>query len=338
MSTTIRDVAEKAGVSPMTVSKVLHNRGANVRVSVETADRVRSVADGLGYQPNNLARSFRTRRTDTIGLYYQYIKIDDHKSGYFLKLIAGVTQAAFEHEISVTICPKLLTRSDKPFADGRFDGLVWCTVPAGSSEASRLIRAKLPVVFLHAPESSLPGSATFCCDNYHGLELAVAHLASLGHRRIAFTIDPFNKESVEGQERQSAFRQSCQSQAIDGRILVWEENCYEVGDWMRERGHATAIITFSEVMAGAILNRAKESGISIPQDLSVVGYDSTFYCELTEPKLTAISQPVEQMAYDATKKLFHMIDSGDRSAAHSSYRCGLDIRESTAPPHTSKQR
>jgi LacI family transcriptional regulator len=332
MATTVRDVAEEAGVSPMTVSKVLHNRGANVRVSEQTAQRVREAAAKLGYQPNNLARSFRTRRTDTVGLFYQYIKIDDHKSGYFLKLMAGVTQAAFEHEISVTICPKLLTGREKPLGDGRFDGLVWCTVPTARSEARALLKSGVPVVFMHAPKDSLPGASTFCCDNYQGLDLGVSHLRGLGHKSIAFVIDPFNKESIEGVERQAAFRSACKNNDVDGRILTWDENCEELIEWYREPDHETALITFSEVMGGAILDCCAMHGISVPHDLSVVGYDSTQFCELTVPKLTAISQPVEQMAYDATKKLFLIIDSGDQPAEHLSYRCGLDVRESTAPP------
>ncbi len=321
----------------MTVSKVLHDKGANVRVSVKTAERVRDVATRMGYQPNNLARSFRTKRTDTIGLVYEYLRLEDNKGGYFLALVAGATRAAFEHELSITICPKLVRQSEKNLVmDGRFDGLLWCTVPTDTMFGSRMSTPRFPVVFLHAPQNSLPGHVTSCCDNKHGLELAVQHLAELGHKKIAFVIDPYNARCVEGIERQTAFESSCVRLGIGTELLTWEEECLFFGEWVTTPGRATAMITFSEVLGGNVLALSRHAGVKVPDELSLIAYDSTFFCDLSEPKLTAISQPVEQMAYEAIKRLFFMINGRDRSAEHLSYPCGLDIRESTACPPQSR--
>jgi DNA-binding LacI/PurR family transcriptional regulator len=106
----------------------------------------------------------------------------------------------------------------------------------------------------------------------------------------------------------------------------------ELADFMKQAERHTALITFSERQAASILCRAESLGISIPKDLSIIGFDSTAYCDTTRPRLTSISQPIEQMAMDATNVLISIIEAERYPSRSVTYPCGLDIRESTARP------
>jgi DNA-binding LacI/PurR family transcriptional regulator len=336
MATTIRDVAEAAGVSAMAVSKVLHGKGANVRVGAETAETIRRVAGELRYQPNRLARSFRQQKTQTIGLVFAHFGRIGDLDGYFAAFLNGVMSATFQSEYGLTICPNLVRLSENGVSnDGRFDGLLWCKPDYTQQSAESIQRSELPVVMMHAPEGEGPNVPRFCCNNVLGLNLAVEHLVGLGHRRIGFVIDDFNRTTAEGRARVAGFNLAMCEHGLDvtpEEILCWRVERPEIEQFMQQPNRHTALIVFSERQAVAILNQAETLGISVPQELSVVGFDSTAFCDTTRPRLTAISQPIEKMAFDATNVLISTIEGSQLSSNLFIYPCGLDIRESTARP------
>ncbi|RYG28510.1 LacI family transcriptional regulator, partial [bacterium] len=123
MPVTIRDVARAAGVSAMSVSKVLHGRGSNVRVSEETASHIRKTAEELHYRPNALARSFRQGRTHSIGMVWDTAPDLSGEVRYFSDMLDSIVKAAFAKGYSVTLCPTLVgDGANEAQADGRFDG------------------------------------------------------------------------------------------------------------------------------------------------------------------------------------------------------------------------
>ncbi len=337
MATTIRDVAEAAGVSAMAVSKVLHGKGANVRVGALTAETIRRVASELRYQPNRLARSFRQQKTHTIGLVFSHFgRIGDH-DGYFPAFLNGVMSATFQSEYGLTICPKLVKLSaNGVINDGRFDGLLWCKPDYTVQSAESIERSEIPIVMMHAPEGDGPKVPRFCCDNDLGLKLAVEHLVQLGHSRIAFIVDPFNHSTAEGRARISGFLSAMREQNLETSaddVQFWQMDNPELSVMLKQTNRHTAVICFSERQAVSVLKEAERLGVSVPRELSVIGYDSTNYCETTRPRLTAISQPIEQMAFDATNVLISYIEAEQSNSRTFIYPCGLDIRESTACPH-----
>jgi LacI family transcriptional regulator len=115
-------------------------------------------------------------------------------------------------------------------------------------------------------------------------------------------------------------------------VLYWKLDQPELTRMIGQELRPTALIVFSERQAVTILREANSLGISVPDDLSVIGFDSTSFCDTTRPRLTAISQPIEQMAYDATNVLISTIEAEQSSSRLFIYPCGLDIRESTARP------
>jgi LacI family transcriptional regulator len=336
MSATIRDVAEAAGVSAMAVSKVLHGTGSTVRVSADTAANIRRVAAELRYQPNRLARSFRQQKTNTIGLVFSHFGRIGEADGYFAALLNGAMTATFQSEYSLTICPKLaMSSTNGQLNDGRFDGLLWCKPDYTKESAESIGLSKMPIVMMHAPAGEGPEVPRFCCDNELGLKLAVDHLVQLGHRSIGFLYDHFNHTTAEGRVRTAAFHAAKAEHGLpssDEDLLFWSQECDELVDFLANPKRPTAIIVFSELHAVYVLRKAEQLGISVPGDLSVIGFDSTAFCESTRPRLTAISQPIEQMAYDATTKLISYIEAEQAGSKSFIYPCGLDVRESTGRP------
>ena len=333
MAITIRDVATAAGVSPMAVSKVLHDRGANVRVGVDTAIRIRKAAEELGYQPNSLARSFRNRRTNTIGLVYERASMFEDTTGYFTSLFNGVAKAAFAEDFSLTICPKFMNAADQPIVhDGRFDGLLWCQVNLRAKIQEAIDRMPIPVVMMHAPIGSISAPASFTADNRQGISLAVNHLVELGHRRIAFVIDRFNVATAEGVERTEAFFQAMEGHGLSPVKYVWSFDARELSEWKQDPIRATGLICFSEHLGASTIFKCQELSVRVPEELSVVGFDSTPFCDTTRPRLTSIKQPIFEMSFDATQMLLNLILNGPQESRSRVYPCGFDVRESTAPP------
>ena len=336
MATTIRDVAEAAGVSAMAVSKVLHGKGANVRVGAGTAETIRRVAKELRYQPNRLARSFRQQKTHTIGLVFSHFGRIGDLDGYFAAFLNGVMSATFQSEYSLTICPNLTRLSDNGVInDGRFDGLLWCKPDYTVQSAESIQRSDIPIVMMHAPAGEGPNVSRFCCDNDLGLKLAVDHLVELGHSRIAFVMDQYNHSTAEGRARIAGFKSAMaahQLETSDANILHWVIDQSKLVELVETPASPTALIVFSERQAVSILREAEAQGISVPEQLSILGFDSTAFCDTTRPRLTAISQPIEQMAFDAVNLLISYIEAENYSSKSFIYPCGLDIRESTDRP------
>jgi LacI family transcriptional regulator len=166
MRTTIRDIAEAAGVSAMAVSVVLNGTGTNVKVSTEKADLIRKIALELNYRPNHLARSLRNKRTNMIGVVFQHFDRLGEERPYYPQLLNGVMAALFPRDCALALCPKLILGSDAgSISDGRFDGILWCRPDLDDVSIEALRSSSVPVVMMHAPPGSLPGIPTFCADN-----------------------------------------------------------------------------------------------------------------------------------------------------------------------------
>jgi len=320
----------------MAVSKVLHGKGQNVRVGAETAETIRRVANELQYHPNRLARSFRQQKTQTIGLVFSNFGRIGEFNGYFTAFLNGVISATFQSEYGLTICPNLVKSSvNGVINDGRFDGLLWCKPDYTVQSAQSIERSEIPIVMMHAPDGEGPNVPRFCCDNLSGLKLAVDHLYELGHRRIAFVMDALNVSTAEGRARVEGFQSAMamhELPTMPDSVLYWRHDPLELEQLMAREGRPTALISYSEKQAVLILKEAEALGISIPGELSVIGFDSTAHCDTTRPRLTAISQPIEKMAFDATNVLISYIEAEQYPSRSFIYPCGFDIRESTARP------
>lgn len=331
---TVRDVAAKAGVSPTVVSHVLNGRVNGIRVSPATAERVQLAAAALGYRRNSLAGSLRDKRTFVLGVLHGAAVARPRfsfGSRYFAALMDGIVEGAFEHGYSVTLCPKLLGDSQaEGISDGRFDGLIWYQRRDTMEDEQTAASCRLPMVFIH---SSIGGTNSIwpsvSCDNDQGALLALQHLADLGHKKVAFIIEPW-AQNGEGITRIESFRTACQLVGLRGDVVLFSPDLPEKLTFMDE-GY-TGVLAWNDEAAGALMGRLIDQGRKLPQDLSIIGFDSTSYCGELTPKLTSVHQPLHEIGQKAAEILIRQISGEEVGAKPLLLPCRLDIRESTGQP------
>jgi LacI family transcriptional regulator len=337
MAVTLREVAIAAGVSTAAVSKVLHGRGKSIRVSEERAASIRKIAEELSYRPNVLARNLRNGSTHTIGLVYEGFSGIADGPLYYLHLLAGIGEVLFKNHYRLTILPEI-ERDDilGSLGDGQLEGVIWCKLTR-DPELNRLIKdCPIPIVALNAAGAADGSSAIhIACDNPGGMELAVAHLWDLGHRQIAFVNEDVEADIPDCSARWEGFAAAMQRRGVKDPECLRYQCDWRVtglGDWLAQHPKTTATICWSESLAGRLMDQAKLIGLSIPQQLSVVGFDSTTYCETLTPRLTAVHQPIREMAARAAELIMDLIKGNSPESQSLIYPCTLDVRDSTAIP------
>ena len=340
MRVTIRDVAERAGVSAMAVSVVLNGSGnRKVTVTAAKAERIREAARELRYQRNNFARAFREGRTGQVAIAFQNFGRFTANSSYRADVMNGVIEALFPHDYTLALCPKLMRCGDASFvSDGRFDGVLWCRPDLSEASAVSLQHAPVPIVMMHAPPGTVLGVPTFCADNDGAMRRVVSHLISLGHERLAFAIDPISEHTVEGQARAESLRNAALRAGLpEPDIIVIPREQTILARYANHDAPHSALVCFSDELAGFVLRECERVGTKVPDHVSIVGFDSSLLCETTRPRLTSLNQPVERMAFDAATHLLSLIRAAEggepiNTTTSTLYDCHLDIRDSTGPP------
>lgn len=334
---TVKQVAAMAGVSPTVVSRVLHGKAAGIRVSEQTAERVREAAKALGYRRNALAGSLRDRKTMMLGVIHGVDASRARFSGesrYFAALMDGIVDGAFEHGYSVTLCPKLQGEGiEDAMSDGRFDGLIWYRSTTLPEEKRIIQQSTLPLVVIHDPAPSDGGNvAGVQCDNEQGIGIAIDHLLGLGHNKIGFAIENHFLQG-EGLLRRHAFVEVAKRKGITDpeSLLVCFNEPTDLVPMIKERG-LTALICWNDGTAATVLRTVQQNGVRVPEDLSIIGFDSTIFCDTLTPPLTSVAQPLETMGMEAAKALVGLIENPVEKSFNIVLPCGLDIRGSTAKP------
>ncbi len=335
----MRDVAARAGVTPTVVSRVLHNKANAVRVSEATAERVREAAKDLGYRVNVFARNFRDRQTHMIGVLHGVgfnRPVFAHNSHYIATLMDGIVEGAFRHGYAVTLCPKLMGQTpEDAMSDGRFDGLIWYSTVPSEENGAMLRGCTSPLVMVHAQAEEFAGCFPIvACDNDQGVALALEHLAGLGHRRIAFARqgDLEFSESTLRVRTFLAWMKAHGLHADESDVILSDYDHVGVDKYLAAGPRHTAIFAHNDDLAAAFVERAPTFGLRVPDDLSVVGFDSTSFCNEVRPPLTSVSQPLYSLGERAVDLLIDRISGGGDPGPPVLFPCGLDVRESTARP------
>ena len=309
-------MARRAGVSQSTVSLVLSGKGVG-RISARTEAVVRQAAADLGYRPNVAARALRTGTARTVGLV-----VTDVTHPFFGPVLRGAQQAAWRAGYAVALVdvandPDRERASFEALRAGPADGFMFFTVdpPEGSGE------------HVVAIEVQPPGMASVRVDTDRGTELAVRHLLDLGHTRIGHLGSWLDAET---------FRRRIDAMAA----LLGDDVPYETAPFdYREactatlrllEAHPTAIFCDDDILAGGVYLAARERGLRIPEDLSVVGFDDLPFARVFEPPLTTVAIDPEALGAGAFEVLLDLI--GGRPAESRVLPVELVVRESTAPP------
>ncbi|MFC4948040.1 LacI family DNA-binding transcriptional regulator [Pseudonocardia sp. GCM10023141] len=323
---TISDVAAHCGVAISTVSRALTRPG---RVNEITRLRIVAAADELGYHPNPRARSLLSGRTDTLALL-----IPDITNPFFFDVIrgtqgqsaaAGYSLLLVDTEESSEVEARHIARLQKSV-----DGLILAAARLSDSELARA--AEVPMVALNR---NTPGVPTVVIDSAEGTVQAVEHLASLGHRTLAYAAGPTG--SWSNVQRWRAVRAAAQRLGVTARRVGPFTPTVHAGAAAADAAFnvgATGVLAFNDLMAIGILQRLKERGIRVPADMSVVGCDDIFGADFCHPALTTLTAPIERAGRVATDMLLDQLGRGTgRSAPRKRERLptNLTVRESTGP-------
>lgn len=334
MAVTIRQVAQEAGVSTAAVSKVLHGRGQSVRVSEERAVQIREVAARLNYRPNALARQLRMSRTHTVGLVFENFVGIGSGPLYYVHMLDGVGTEVFSRHYRLTILAELADDDIVScLSDSQLEGVIWCKLTRDEKTVRMIHECPIPIVALNASAPETPTEAVFvACDNDAGIELAVDHLWQMGHRHIAFLHEEEEHATPDTLARKHAYEAAMTRRNGELDVLKWSWSFDELAEWWAAKPACTAVIAWSERAAGQFLRRAHEIGLRLPDELSLIGFDSTPFCDTTTPRLTAVRQPITDMAGHAARILFDLIDGRSPDQHSFIFPCTLDVRDSTAIP------
>lgn len=334
---TMREVAERADVSVSTVSHVLNETR---RVSEDTRQRVLSVISDLDYQQNLLARGLKTQKTFTVGLL-----ISDIQNSFFTSVVRGVEDVALSQGYHLFLCntdedPQREADYIRELGKKRVDGLIVAPAAPLHNHAPRLKAQGIPFVFIDREVEGLKAGSVRV-DNRLGMRLAAEHLVDLGHDRIGMISGPLDKAS--GRERYLGLKQ-----ALDELGTGLREELVHFGDFKAESGRAgatallerseppTALVTANNQMTLGALLSLKENGMSIPDDISIVGFDDLEWSPLADPPLTAVAQPTYEMGVQAMDMLLARIDGEvDDEPERVLLEPSLVVRASAASPLTS---
>jgi len=337
---TIDDVARAAGVSRFTVSAVLNGARSNTRVSETTRQRIMDSATDLRYRPNAQARSLALRRTRTIGVLFDLIESTAAiENSYAAGVLQGIVREARGVHNDVLIYTEPKSHDGLPgtdFRDQRTDGVIVVAPLLGSLVVERVMEARIPVCIISSNHAlDLPISRVDA-DNVQGVRSVVTHLLDLGHRRIAHIT---GREGVPSTMlRREIFQSALAEVGISvppAYIVGSPYDGFPVQDTlpalMALPEPPTAIFAFNDDVALAVLGTARSLRISIPEQLSVVGFDDIPTASHSVPRLTTVWQPLKEMGAAAVRRLLEQID-GKQEIGDESLPTTLVVRESTGPP------
>jgi LacI family transcriptional regulator len=335
-SPTLRDVAEAAGVHAATASRAL-NPATRGLVNAETARRVIKVADSLGYRPNPIARGLKTSKSGTVGLV-----IPDLTNPLFPPIVRGIEDVLEPAGYSGLIVntdndPGRESAQIELLRSRQVEGLIVATALIDHPLMEQLHREGVVMVMVNRRPDGID-VPSITPDDAAGIELAVRHLAALGHTRIAHVAGPPNTST--GVTRARSFRSAIRDLGLDEdpRLMTtadhWSEAAGAAG--LRRLLHAdlgfSGIVAGNDLIALGCYDVFAERGLRCPEDLSVVGFNDMPFLDKLKPPLTSIAIPHQQIGAEAARLLLDSIADPSRAARSVLLPLSLVVRGSTAAP------
>ena len=331
---TIFDVARASGVSYSTVSRVVNG---HVNVNAETRQRVQVAMREMGYVAHVAARALAKGKTQAIGLLAQEID-----NPFFSLLINSIDQAVSAEDYDLLLCTTHSRRDREAeyvarLSRGMVDGLL-IVLPTHLPEyVSQLQAERFPFVLIDHDSAASPGNVINAA-NRVGTREAITYLLSLGHRRIGFITG--RGDVGASHERLAGFQEAMAASGVEA-----DDALVVAGDFREPRGHEaalellaltrppTAIFASSDMAAFGVLRAAREAGIVVPHDLSVVGFDDVQQASVVGTGgLTTVRQALGEMGQVAVKRLFSLLRDPEQPAQRIVLDTELIIRGTTAEP------
>ncbi|AYY13331.1 LacI family transcriptional regulator [Actinobacteria bacterium YIM 96077] len=333
--TTLRSVAQAAGVHAATASRALNPETRHL-VNADTARRVLKAAERLGYQPNPIARSLKTARSNTIGLV-----VPDLTNPLFPPIARGIEEVLEEAGYSVWIVntDHDLAREQalvESLRSRQVDGLILCTAHLSHPLIEKMRDEGVKMVLANRRTDD-PGVPSVTPDDAHGIDLAVRHLAGLGHRRIAHLAGPQSTSTALTRAR--TFRHVVRDLGLDDDGLVvecaqWSERAgAEAMNALLDSGTSvTGVTAGNDLIALGCYDALDERGLSCPDDVSIVGFNNIPLLDKLHPPLTTVAIPHHELGSEAARMLLDYIEEPDRQPRSVLLPVSLITRRSTSAP------
>ncbi|MFD0693717.1 LacI family DNA-binding transcriptional regulator [Paenibacillus sp. GCM10027628] len=309
MKPTIYDVAKAAGVSSATVSKVINHTG---RISEKTRDKIRTIMNEINYRPDVLASAMKGKCTYQIALL-----IPDMDNPIYAQYLKYIEDRGRELGFSVVMCstdndPDKEEQHISLLRQKRVDGFIIASKFTNKELLQELLADQVPVVlFAHERQDVITDSVTV--DDYLGGVLATEHLISHGHTRIGVIAT----DSISCWERIRGYESAISNAGIKlDRALVETIEGSKIDDAEKaalkmlkmNKNGVSAIFGCNDIMAIGVMQAAKKLGLSIPKDLSIIGFDNTELCKIVTPELTSIAMPINELGHKAMDMIVDKID------------------------------
>jgi LacI family transcriptional regulator len=328
---TLNDIAKIAGVSRATVSRVINNH-PNVRQSVR--DQVQKIIDETGYQPNLAARSLASQETKLIGLVIPRGIHGFFTDPYFPRLVEGISQACNQYGYSFSLS---LFHNEKEERElfpkvtrkGFLDGIIVQATGLGANISPPISEWNIPYVFAGRPVEA-PDVSYIDVDNIAGAYSAIAHLAQLGHRKIATVTGALN--TSVGRDRLEGYQRAVRERGLEADdSLIVEGDFTEFGAYyatkrLLQNNLPEAIFCASDTMAIGVMKAIRDEGLLVPDDIALVGFDDLLPATLTVPQLTTVRQPVRRFGFKAVEILIDIINNGPQPPRRIMFGTELVIR------------
>jgi len=329
----IREIAKRAKVSTATVSRTI-NRVPTV--DPQLAKRVWKVVEELGYYPNTQARALVSGRTRIFGLI-----VSDMTNPFFPEIVQSFEDIAVEHGYEILLTstvhdPKRMEGSVRRMIERRVEGVAILTFGMEESLLEGLRFRKVPLVFIDVGPP-LPHVCNIRIDYQRGIRQAVQHLAALRHERIGFIAGPLHLPSAV--TRKAAFESSLREigMPIDPDLILQGDHTMEGGmraydELAKKSARPTAIMCSNDMTAIGVIREAYERGVSVPQELSVIGFDDIRLSRFFIPPITTIQMSQVEIARLAFKALVTEVERETPSSKGTEYVLNTDLvlRKSTA--------
>ena len=330
MPVTMRDVAQEAGVSIKTVSRVVNQQG---EFTAETQERVLAAIEKLGYRPSKVARALVTRRTDTIGLL-----IGDIQNPYFSEVARGILDFAQEREYDVFLCntdgvPHTEKRAIYSLIDHNIDGAIIYPTWKNKDWIPRFAQINCPLVLVNSKTEPRPGVGLIRTKIKKGANLAVKYLIQKGHQKIGMIAGEVSP--IEKINRVQGYRE-----ALEENGLIFREDWVMLGQPVMEHGFAaakellsknpeiSAIFCYNDLLAMGAIQSCKEMGLKVPEDIAVIGFDNITYSALIHPPLTTIHVDKYEIGQRSASLLLKMLKEPEREFPVEFIETELIIRQS----------
>jgi LacI family transcriptional regulator len=329
----IREIAKLAKVSTATVSRAL-NRVPTV--DPQLAKRVWKVADQLGYYPNTQARALVSGKSRIFGLV-----VSEITNPFFPEIVQTFEELAVQNDYEILLTStvhdtKKMKSSVRRMIERRVDGVAILTFGMEESLLDDLRLRKVPLVFVDVGPDA-PRISNICIDYQHGIRQAVQHLAALRHRNIAFIAGPLQLKSAVA--RREAFQHAMQEIGLEvsPEMIVVGDHTMEggmraLGELMRLHQRPTGVLCSNDMTAIGVMREAYDLGLSVPADLSVIGFDDIRLSEFITPPLTTVQMSQTELARTAFNALINELAQETPSEHRKDYMLTttLVLRRSTA--------